>query len=815
MGAFLREWILSVRRIRKSFGASASVIVGVALAIGINCGVYTLADNFLSAGKDDEFYLIGARPKNPARDYFHMFDVKLLRSIEDNVRSFRSLARVADYTLTLTEVQMPVLLQGLRVGGRSPEALPITVTKGRSFRKEDFAPSAEKTVLLGRSAWMAGFATAEASIGQMVRLNGVPHRVIGILPDDFSFHHQKFDVVSASSFTEPTYAGLSGDNIWLVGQLKDGVTAAAATSEVRSLESDLKSIGPPGYFRTNTLKVQKVSAWAHTLAHNQVRALITAAWGILLLAAVALAGYAAVRLNTLRTECAVRIMMGADLRSLARLLLIENSTVLVLATGLGVLLGYGLVRIVATQFQGAQVGLLYLLQGFIHFDWTIVGYTALAGLAILVIISAIILLLLSPKYVSNLIKEQRSTPSSTFKLTYGVLLFLQTCATCAITISGALFLVSLDRVRHHDYGFSPNGIVQTEVHLPTYSFTGPQAPERLNALMASVLEAVKSVPGIKDEAISKLQFPQWPDPDGVRLRTTPADADATQLPQVQQAFVGPGWLELIGLRLIRGRTLQIGDEAEGAEGVVVVNQAFANRYLDAGEEIGQQLEARGRKYRVCGVVSDIRDIAPTPLARVRPAPALYFTSNQDLGWESWAVVNMKANVWNGAMEKQIRTAIEHVNGEIVVSEFIQLPQRLEQSENTFKVVVSAQSLVGLLGCILACITIYSAVTYSVAQQRREIGVRLTVGATPVGIRNEVLKRTLMLVAPAALIGAVIAYVGIARYGLFDDQLYLVDTRSLPIYAVGAAGIVVVGLLAAWYPAIGAARLDPNKLLREA
>src|SRR6267142_1613002 len=231
----MNEWKFASRKILGSLGGSLTIVLALAIAVGINATIYTLAENFISAGRNDSFFLIGARPVDPKLDYIYMFDTQMLEAVEQNVKSFKSLIRMAPYEFALSNVGRPLMLNGLRVGAGSPDALPVRVMNGRMFAADDFDPAAEKTALITHYAWANAYGRSEDAIGKLIAINGVSHRIIGILPDDFSFHQEKFDLVSASSFREPTYLGLGGPDVWLVGRLRDGVSVEQPSAESMSM----------------------------------------------------------------------------------------------------------------------------------------------------------------------------------------------------------------------------------------------------------------------------------------------------------------------------------------------------------------------------------------------------------------------------------------------------------------------------------------------------------------------------------------------------------------------------------------------------
>lgn len=828
MENLIRDWKTTLRKHRQSLATFVTSVFILAAAAGTNAAIYSLADSFyVGSGSDRhaDVYLVGASPADPREQYFYRFNARLIEPLQEGLRSFSALARVGTFGGVMSNIENPRRLEGLRVGVGSTQILKIEATRGRTFTPADYEPGAEKVLLVGHHVWTQALGGREDVVGRVVHVNGISYRVVGVLPEDFAFKHDRYDVVAPSSFREPVFPG-GGPNSWLAGRLRPGVTPAQARAEVRTLQGALAQVAPQGYFDEHTLEVKQVDQRTHTLVQTQIRLLLTTGTILLVIAAANLCSIALLQLTRRRAEYATRIALGASRWHIVRLFALENSTVVLCGYVLAVFFGYALLRITTTQFVGADWGVLAILDDEIHLSWRILVYTFAACALVLVLLSLTTLALSSSGLLATLLREDGRglTQSRAFRRIAHGLRFLQVSATCIALVAGGFFLLSMQRISNYDYGYAFDNIMRVEVDLPTYRFmtpdgeAQPDAGPRLHGLMAGIADAVRQVPRVSEVAVSKLEFPHWGELQGVRLASTPPTADEQTLPQAKEGFVGPGFLELVALRKMRGELFSPLHDRPGGEPVVVINEAFAQRYL-GGDPLGQVVEARGERHRVIGVVSNVRRWQyesgtqhGQPLEN-QAEPAYYLPASRDqVAGQGYLFI--RAPAFDAEFERSVRAAIRLVDADVVVSGFTPLRTSLEQRENSYQLIVFVQALLAGLVWLLACVAVYSAVSHSVAQRRREIGIRLALGATPGTIRRGIVSYTLLLAVPGTLAGLAIAWVGLVRLGMLRNQLHLVDTADARIYLASGAGLVIVALLAGLQPALKAAGMVPSEALHD-
>lgn len=827
MSLLSKDVRLAVRKLRSRAGRSAVAIAIVGVAVAVNAVVHTLRDNFYvgdTSNQADDVVLIGARFRDPGMNYFFMTEPPLVEPLEQSVQSLRGLTRLSDYQVALTRVPHPLRGLGLRAGPGFPDLLAMPVLRGRALSAADYAPDAEKAVMLAQRAWVTAFGAREDVLSSLVDLNGVAHRVVGVFPDTFAFEHARYDVVSTSSYRETAFAGLSYEHVWLAGRLAEGVGVAQAEAEVRRLEPSLARLVPDEYFKENRLGVRRAGERSHTVSERQLRILVIASGLIILTAALNLFGAALVEINQRRAEWATRTALGARRRDLVRLFAVEMAVLTGAGYALGMALGYGLVQVVRTRFTGAARGLLALLKPEdVQMSWRVAGLTFLGCAAVLALLG--LAALLASTRIAGVGRLARFLGSDSrgasgnraTRWASSAVVFSQIAGTCVLAIFGAFFLASAHRASRYAYGYELDGLVRASVFLPYYRYPDGETSAELVPIMDAVGEAVRGVPGVADARISRLEFPHWGEREGIRLRDTPPGLSRDALPQARLGVVAPGMLEMIGVHRVQGELFSAVHNRVDGERVAVVNQAFVKQHLGGAGAVDQMVQVGERRYRVIGVASDVRrwqigSGRSQGQALTEPEPAIYFVQAQSAGRSS-AYLYIKAHEWNAAREQEVRAAVRRVDPDVVIGPPATLRSRLERSENTFRLLVLVQATVAGIGALLSCLAIFSSVTHWVTERRREIGIRLALGASPRRVALGVVAYTARLVGPAVVVGIGVAYLTL-RAGLLRSHLYLVSIGEPQLYLWGALTLTGVGLFAVLNPAVRAATIAPNEVLRE-
>ncbi|MBK1880214.1 ABC transporter permease [Pelagicoccus mobilis] len=822
MSDFFREWSYAVRKLRSTPTSTLVAILVLAIAIGANSAIFTLTDNLsvtTPAGTEaDKVYLIGTGPRDPQFQNFYEFDGAFGETIEQSFDAFESLSRVTQYWLTISQIEKPLRIQGLRVSEGFLRDIGVSAFSGRAFETQDFQPGAIPGAMLTRQTWQDGWGSSPDALDSIIHVSGKPHRIVGILPDSFTFERREFGIVTASNFKEDEMDGIYFWYYNMAGKLKPGVTEEQARAALKAIEPQLKGLETyPGYWDRRTLDIKKLNQNENSFVEDQIQILLSVGLVILFIAAFNVTNLTLVRLNQRGGEYATRAALGASRWDLLRISIYENGTLVALGFLLGIGVGYGLIQIVVTRFSGAEWGFLAMLNGDLGLNIRVLAWTGLACIIALLIISLTTLFFSNRNLINVFIKQdtRSATGSKTFHFITNSLLFLKIAFTCGLLIIGTFFYVSLEKVKDYQYGYEIDNILHGNINLPFYRFDNGEGSPELLPMLHSVLEEVRKVPGVEDVSYSKLQFPHWGWRQWIRLADTPKDIADSDLPESWKGIVYPGFFDLIGMQISQGETFTPIHNTIDAEKVTIVNQAFVEAYF--GEEknpLGQHVETSlmgtVSHFRIIGVVNNTHRWWRDNEAE----PTMYFANSADAAARHWSWVYIKSPNWDRSVEQAVLDAVKRIDKENVITSFEPLGRLLDQSQGSFRFIVFIQTLVSSIGFILSCVGIYSAVSYSVIQKRRDTGIRLALGASPASVRNRILVRTLALLTPAIVIGYITVYVALVPMNKLEDQLYLVQPGDWRIYLFACLTLLAVGIAAALQPALRSARIDPNQALYE-
>lgn len=820
MNRSLTEFAYAWRALKASPASALAAIAILAAALGCNAAIYTLAQSLEDAppaGRHAErTYIVGAEPRDPQFESFEMLDSGFVETLEQRLESFETLSRIRSTWVSLTSIEQPQIVGGIRAGKGFLRAIGVEMELGRTFRDEDFE-GGEPVAALSFDGWRSLFGGRPDILDETVSINGVPHRIVGVLPETFSFERWRFSIVAASSYADGEMAGDNPQFTWLVGRLKDGVEPRQAQLELSALEPQLAGLAKNlGFLDDRSLRLKKLNAFENSFVDKQIFLLVAVGTAVLLISALNVANLALARLNAKGAELATRFALGATRWDVARMSLWENGILTLASYVLGLGVGAALIQVVSRHFAGANWGLLEALDGDLSLDGATLAITAAACVASVGLISLTTTLFSGRARIGSYMRQDSRTATSSagFNRVTSGLLFLEIAFTCALLIVGGFFFASLERIRNFDYGYEMEDLRLANVNLPFYRFEEGKDAGELMPIMDAALKRVAAIPEIQEASLAKIHFPHRGYYDWIRLPDTPAGLEGARLPQAWKSTGSPGYIELLGLRKLAGEDFSEAENRRDAEPTIVVSESFARTFFPEGDAIGQfvesDLDGEVMTFRIIGIVSDVRR-----WWRARPVePTFYFANANDRGSRNWANLYMRSDSWSPALERRVLDAIFSVDSEIIITVFENIAEEEGRSQSSFRFIVFMQSLVGGIGFALCCAGIYSSVSHAIERQRREIGVRLALGATPASIRNRALGRAALLVAPAVAVGAGVAWALLGPVGAFRDQLHLVDPASWEIYAAGCGALLAVSFAATWLPARRASRIDPNEALQE-
>ena len=789
------------RLLRRSPGFTISVVLTLAIVIGANTTVFSLIRALvfpsLPVAKNHRLVLLWG--VNPARGvHISPLSEADLADLQQATRSFTDIAAYALERPHLTGGTRPDRIFAIRGTTNLLPLLGVRPAVGRGFRPGD-ARGQDDVVLLSHRAWELRFAADPGVVGQTVQLEGRPHTVIGVLPEGFWFASR--DVQAWLPLGDPRPdAPHEARTLQVVGRLAPPATAAEAQAEVEILAQRAAAEHPAtnegwGIWVTGLLPLGPGERVFFGLVMGLVALLLAAA-------CAHVANLQLARGVDRHAELAIRSALGASRRRLGRQLLVESALLASLGA-LGSLL-----------IAGPCIGLLRAVLGprtpylaDLRLDTDALALTL--GLAVgTTLLSGFVPAIRGSRCdVAGILKGGTSGASRRVTRMHGALVAGEAAVATLLLIVTVLFVRSGQAAVAVELGFRTERVLTFRLEAPAYKY-----PETLDAapLLAGILEELRELPGVEGAGAAT----QRPVQLGRSLPVATVTVEdrlggfSSEPDWAQETSVTTGYFEALEIPLVAGRLYERRDAASDQESVVV-NRAMAERYWPERDPVGRRLkrgpaEADVPWLTVVGVVGNVRnDDPPSPppprlylLEPRHPARALmYFMATRDDPREHFEAV---------------RSAVARVDSEQPVTELRGLDQVMRDDYAGASLGSGALEAFGLVAVALASIGVYSLLAYSVSRRRRELAIRLALGATQRDLLSMVLRQGLRV----ALVGIVVG-VGAALFlsrGL-TTILFGVGPSDPLTYGTVVLLIVAVTAVASFLPAVRAARGDPVAALR--
>lgn len=806
MSAMRDDLRFALRALRKSPGFTAVAVLTLALGIGANTAIFSVVHNVLLqplrlAEPDRLVRLFHDAPEGgfaTTRGAFSPPD------FEDLQRDNPAFARLAAYYFIAGQSETSL------IGGGAPQELDTAFVSadffsllgvppllGRTPGAADNVPGADSVVVLSHGLWQGRFGAGPGIIGNTVTLDGASFTVIGVMPPAFDFPSREAAMwVPLSLIGEddiPTTRGLRWMEV--VGRLAPGVTVAAADGAVDSVMQRLAQEYPDTNEGWSGVTVQTLKASLVGDVRPALFVLFGAVALVLLIACANLANLLLARGSARGREFAVRIALGASRGQIVRQLLTES---LVLAL-IGGVLGLGL------AWMGVDA-LLALSAGTIPRPDEIGLDVRVALFALGASLVTGILFGLAPSVAASKPDLQDALgdggrSSSAGRRSHGmrgVLVIAQTALAVVLLAGAGLLIRSFWNLTHVDPGFSGENVLSLSISTPSEVILDD---DRRAVYRREILSRIENLPGVLAVGGSKT-VPLHGGGEGYSF-TLPGRAEPVA-PDSGVLIVTPGYFRALGIPLLQGRDFTNADEAASAL-VLVVNEAFARRYLPGRNAVGETLQLGEAELRIVGMVGDVRTDA---IAR-EPAPAVYAPAYL------LPRSSMKLFIRTASDPLQIaaavREAIWDVNPNQPVSNVTTMRQVMSETVSRPRFFTLLLGAFAGLAMVLAALGVYGVIAYSVSRRTYEIGIRMALGARAGNVLRMAIAQGLAPAVTGLVIGLAAAFL---LAGLLSSLLYGVGAADPATFAGVAVLLVLVALLAGWLPARRAARVNPASALRQ-
>ncbi|MFN2567400.1 MAG: ADOP family duplicated permease [Gemmatimonadaceae bacterium] len=797
----------AVRVLRRSPGFAAAAVVTLALGIGANAAIFSLVNAVLlrPLPYHEPERLVRLWETTPQGAQRNVVSPGNYLDWRARAKSFAALgAHTWSHGIALAGEGEPRRVMTTGVTPSLLAAIGVVPMVGRLFGDEE--ARAADVVLLSDGLWRTHFGADRRVIGRRIVLDERPHTVVGVMPPHFDFPSEEIELWRPvpPGLLNPTQR--RGHNLFVVGRLASGATIAGAQAEMSTLAAALARQYPEAMAGWG---VNVVSLHGDLVA--AVRPLLLVLLGgvglILLIACANIANLLLARAATREREMAVRGALGAERGRLVRQLLTEG---LVLATA-GGLLGLAIAPPVLRGLIALAPGNIPLLDD-VRIDPTVLGFAAAATLFSTALFAlAPALRLARADLQATLRASQGSAAGLRHARLRSALLVAEVALSLVLLIGAGLLLRSARRLSEVDHGFRADGLLTVSLDLPRVRYDS--TPKHV-AFYGLLLERVRAIPGVAGVAATS-----EPPATGANMTFSfaiegrrAASPSGREAPQVLHV-VTPEYFRVLGVPLVRGRAFDDRDRA-GAPAVAIVNRALARLHWPTEAPLGRRISFAGPEgpwLQIVGVVGDTRMVSPD----LPPAPAVYIPHAQkEWHWLAWMTLMVRADSGRDprSLAPAVQTAVWELDRRLAIHEVATVDDLYGESTARRRFATTLLTTFAALALFLGTVGMYGVLSYAVAQRRREIGIRLALGAGARQVMRAVLGQALGLTALGVIIGTGGA---LALTRLLGTLLYEVSPTDPITYAGVASLLALVAALAAWMPAWRATRIDPLVVLREA
>jgi putative ABC transport system permease protein len=810
------EVVSAIRALRSTPGPVAAAILTLALAIGINAGMVGLVDRALLSPPeqiDDPGRVVNLafeRGEGDERVQMATTSYVTYASIRDEVPGFSGAAAWQRSSTTASIDGEQLRADVMLVSGNYFEVLGGKARVGRPVQRDDDRAAAPPVVVLSHAFWKSAFGGDPNVLGRRVNVSGLDYTVSGVMPPRFSGHS-----AANVDLWVPFAAAMRQSPGWdqqpyrriaaIVARLAPGATAAAAAAQSGTATNGKVVLTPLGGAEVSS--VDRRVAWWLTGVSALVLVIGLANAATLLL----------VRASRRRREFAIRAALGATRGRLLQQAFIEAAVVSILATGVSLIL--------ASWFDGAirQV----LLPGVAAGDGT--GRTLLLAAACAGVLAALVTGIanasnLPRQLAAGSLDGERSSGRRTAVQTG--LLVLQTALSVLLLAGAGMFGRSLYNLLSQDFGITMDHVVVVDVE------QGPGGADR-GDLFDAALERVRAVPGVRAATpIAAIPFLGFNVPPiSVPGRAEPPGAGG-QLPFLQAAT--PEFFDILGIKILEGRKLTAADE-HGAP-VVVVNETMARSVWPGESALGKCIRigfdpdfdpetATGPPApsaavpcrAVVGVAHDMRQRSLVPAGNedhllqyfvpFSQVPVPPFIPNPDRG--AWGLL-LRVDADVAAVAPAVRRIIVGSRTDVPFIRVRPYSQLLDRQMRPWRLGTALLGLFSALALCVGAVGLYAAFAHAVAVRRREMAIRIAIGARPRGVIAMILGEALRLAGAGIVAGWIAAVIG----GRWLESLLFDTSRADPLVLGSAAAVMLtVAVIATLLPARAASRANPASLLR--
>ncbi|MGA8144333.1 MAG: ABC transporter permease [Candidatus Acidiferrales bacterium] len=798
----------ALRLLRKSPGFTFAAVLTLALGIGANAAIFSIANAFLRKPIwfpeiDRLAMVINNMPgESSGRNSVTPADYVAWKM---QSQSFEKVAAYEWSDVNLTGSGDPEKLTGANVTSNFFDVLQMPPQLGRAFLPEEEQPGRDHEVILGHGLWQRAFGSYPKIIGKTVTVDGVSQTIVGVVGDDFDFPTSA-QIWFPMTLTDSERNLRSSHYVWPVARLRSGVSVEQAQAEMSAIQAHLQKDFPADEKGWN-VRVLPMRMFAADQYSQQYSMLLLVAVGFVLLIACAnVANVQLARATARHKEFAVREAIGASRWRIIGQLLTESTLLSLAGAVFGVFLAKWAVQLLVAHMP-PDVARYIAAWKHIRLDLDTLAYTVAIAVVAGVVSG------LAPAFqgakldLSEQLKEggRGGMVGKSRHILSNALVVGEIAASLLLLVGAGLTVKGVRALFHSHQRAVPESLLTMRVTLPDSKYK--ERPQQ-SAFYSQVLARLNATPGVKAAAVATdVPFGDGGISDSFRVEGIPPQPGEIRFAAINS--VNPEFFHTMNVPLRGGRIFTEQDGAD-APRVVVISERIARRFWPNESPLGKRIQSGAENSTkpwatIVGVVGEIR----YKWVDQEDYPAIYFPYQQAPHQYSYITVRGESGDPR-TMIPMVRAGIAAVDPDQPIYEIKTLDRVISESVVGLSYVAVLMGALGLIALVLAAVGVYGVMAYTVVQRTHEIGVRLALGAQPGEILRLVLSRGLVLLGLGMAIGLPVSY-ALAR--LLASVIFGVSATDAGIFASIAIFLAAISLAACYVPAQRAMRVDPIVALR--
>ena len=793
METLIQDLRYGARSFLRQPGFTITAVLALALGIGANTAVFSVVYAVLLKPlpypqAEALVWIHDTYPAVPSASVsFPKFD-----TLRSRTQTLSALGAMTQAGLTLTGSDEPEQIAGMQVTAGFMEAVGVQPQYGRWFTADEDVPNGPRAIILSHPLWTRRFDGDPKVLNSAIQINGIPHTVVGIMPDA-----QGYPSTVEAWVPLGMAPGATGGNnfLRLLGRMRDGVTVEQVQAELGTISAD--------YNKQNGFQ-RDVKVWPLYEAQvSQNRRMLLVLQGIvafvLLVACANVSNLLLARSVTRQRELAIRSAIGAGRGRIFRQVLTESLMLSVTGGVAGILLASWLMRL----FLSFSPSLPRVQT--IAIDTRVLLFTLVVA-----VITGVLFGLVPARQGFEADPNDSLRDSGTRAATGGskgasrTLVTIEVALALVLVVGAGLMVKSLVRMQSEAVGYQTDHVFTFDLSLPVAKYKQGTQP----AFYGRLIEDLRAVPGV--EAAAAISFVPTINSgfNGPFQVIGQPPFDPGKAPVTEYRFITPGYFDTLRIPLLRGR--DFGEADGGGRPVVIINETMANRYFPNLDPIGALMQLgsspAGVQHEVVGIAGAVRGVS---LAQA-PVPEVFVPLAQAPRGAMGLVVRFAETSSPAGMIPAVRARVAALDPDLPLVRPQMLQAAVDRTTGNNRMISILTSVFALVAAALASVGIYSLIAYSVEQRTREIGIRVALGANRRSVVKLIVAEGLALAAAGLALGLVGAYF---LTQTLQTLLYEVEPTDPAVLAGTCVGVFVVAVLASVVPALRALRVDPMIALR--